>query len=364
MVTLFLKELRHRWVIHLLAVALLACIVSILVVQSSINKSAEEKINELSHNLGKSMLVVPKGTDLEQFYSMKYGNEVMPDDMDQKIKNSPLGEHVTMVEPRLYGNISVKGTNLILVGHKTETSSAPGNVDSAVVGGAAAQRLGLSRGDSLDVGDTTLNVSKILNPSPKGFDMALFVPLRTAQKILNRPGEINALYMGGCWCEMDVATFASQVENTLPGTMAITVEGMAKAQTEINATMKRYTVVIWAVGAVLGIGTIAFLILYLVYKGGRDIGLLLSIGLSPQVIAAKNTVVGVLTALLGAILGYLLSFPIMTWLGKAFLRIGLTPSWDYLAQFAVGSALAGLFTALVLSLYLTTLDPTTLLREE
>lgn len=364
MFMLFLKELRHRWVIHLLAVVLLGFIVSILVVQSSINKSAEEKINELSHQLGRSMLVVPKDTDLEDFYSMKYGDAVMPDDMGERIKSSSLGEHVSQVEPRLYGNITVRGADVVLVGYQADSPASPGGGIPAAVGSEAARSLGARIGDSLEVNGTRLTVTRVLDPPPKGYDMALFLPLGAAQRILGKPGKINALHMGGCWCEVDVPAFAAQVEGTLPGTMAITVEGMAKAQTEVNSIMEQYTVVIWAVGAVLGIGTIAFLILYIIYKGGRDIGLLLSIGLSPEKIAAKNTVVAVLTALFGAILGYLLSFPIMTWLGNAFLRVGLTPSWDYLAWFVFGSVIAGLFTALLLSLHMTGLDPTRLLREE
>ena len=146
--------------------------------------------------------------------------------------------------------------------------------------------------------------------------------------------------------------------------MAITVEGMAKAQTEINSIMERYTVIIWIVGSILSIGIIAMLLIYILYKEGKDMGLLLCIGFTPKTIVAKNTLIGAVTALLGAVGGGLLSLPAMDWIGKSMLRVGLFPSVEYFLQFAGGAVLAGFTTALLLSLYMVSLEPTRLLREE
>lgn len=365
MLRLFLKELAHRWVLHTLAVIMFALVVSVLIVQGSVNKSAETRINELSHQLGQSMLVVPDNTDLENFYAKRYGDAVMPEAIVHVIKNSPLGSHVSMVDPRLYGNIAVQGHDLILVGYQVEGPAFfGGNTAPAAVGAAAARTLDIKPGDTLRLGGTNLLVRQVLDPPPKGYDMAVYTPLPAAQQILGKTGSINALHMGGCWCEMDVPAFTRQVENTLPGTMAITVKGMAKAQTEINSIMERYTVVIWIAGSILGLGTIALLLIYIFYKEGRDIGLLLCIGFTPGKIVAKNTLIGILTAVFGVAGGSLLSLAAMDWLGTTILRVGLAPPVEYFVQFAAGSVLAGFLTALLLSLYMVSLEPTTLLREE
>jgi ABC-type lipoprotein release transport system permease subunit len=279
MLKLLLKEIRHRWMIHLLIVFLMAFIISILVIQSSVNSSAEEKINELSHKLGQSMLVVPQGTDLESFYTMHYGPEVMPDDYGDRIKASPAGKHARMIEPRLYGNITLKGADLIIVGQKIQSPRYENTgYEFMAIGSGVAKSLGLKTGDTLEIKGSPFRVVTIIDPPPKGYDMALFIPLNSAQRILDKPGKINALNMGGCWCKLDIPAFAAEVERTLPGTMAITVDGMAKAQIQINAVMERYSVVLWIVGTVLVIGSIVFLILYMIRKGEREIGLLLSIG--------------------------------------------------------------------------------------
>ena len=194
--------------------------------------------------------------------------------------------------------------------------------------------------------------------------MALFLTLGDAQRILHKPGQINALRMGGCWCSLDIAAFAADVEKTLPGTMAITVDGMAKAQIQINEMMERYSVVLWVVGTVLVIASIVFLILYMIRKGEREIGLLLSIGLSPGRIILKNIILSIVTAISGALLGHVLSVPLMSWFGKTFLRIGLAPSWDYLTHFVGAAVIIALIASSIPSWLVTRLDPTKLLREE
>jgi ABC-type lipoprotein release transport system permease subunit len=361
MVMLFLKEVRHRWVIHLLIVLLMAFVISILVIQSSINSSAEDKIKELTHELGRGMLVVPRGTDLESFYAMQYGPQVMPDDYGDRIKASPLGRHAGKIDPRLYGNITVKGTDLILVGYKGRKQA---NYETTIIGSGAAKSLGLKAGDSLDIKGSQFRVVRVMDPPPKGYDMAVFVPLNSAQRILNKPGKINALNMGGCWCKLDIPAYAASVEKELPGTMAITVDGLANAQIQINDIMKQYSVLLWTVGTILVIGSIVFLIIYMIRKGEREIGLLLSIGLSPGRIIIKNIVIAIVTAVAGALTGHLLSVPLMSWFGKAFMRVSLIPNWDYLEHFVIASFVVALLASAVPSWLVTRIDPTRLLREE
>jgi ABC-type lipoprotein release transport system permease subunit len=311
------------------------------------------------------MLVVPKGTDLEAFYRMQYGPETMPEDYDERINASPLGKHVSMLEPRLYGNVTVRGTDLVLVGQDIDLPT-PINPKGGfiLIGSGVARQFGLRAGDELQIEEIALQVLRVIDPPPKGFDMAIFAPLYLAQRILGKTGKINALHMGGCWCEMDVPAFAARVEATLPGTMSITVEGMARAQQEIIGIMEQYSVVIWTAGVVLAVGSIVFLMLYLIQKGEREIGILLSIGLLPGQIVIKNVVVALLTALAGSVLGYVLSAPLMIWFGKAFMNMGLAPEWENLPYFLAASMVVASGVAIIPSWYITRLDPTNLLREE
>jgi ABC-type antimicrobial peptide transport system permease subunit len=296
---------------------------------------------------------------------MNYGPEVMPEDYGDRIRSSSLGRHVKMVEPRLYGNITVQGTDLILVGQRIAIPQfGSDNENVMAVSSGAAQSLGISLNESLNIEGNSLRTVTIIDPSPKGMDMAIFVPLNVAQRILGKSGKINALHMGGCWCKLDVPAFAAEVEKILPGTMAITIDGMAKAQQEIIQVMEKYSAAVWVVGILLATGSIVFLILYTIYKGGREIGLLLSIGLSPVKIIIKNIIVSIITAISGALIGYLLSVPLMSYLGITFMKINLDLSWDLFPYFVTASLVIALMAASFPSWYVTRLDPAKLLREE
>lgn len=365
MIRFYLKEIKYRWVIHVLTLLVVSCVMSILVIQMSLNTSAENRINELSHRLGQNMLVVPEGTNLEKFYFMDYGPGDMPDDYGDRVKRSRLGEHVQLVDPRLYANIQLRGEDVILVGQRMDFENMGLAGDRfAAVGSGVAKKLGITTNQKISLNGESVYVIMVIDRPPKGMDMAVFVPLSTAQRITGKQGRINALYMGGCWCKLDIAGFAKEVEKMLPGTMAITKDGMAKAQTGIVKIMERYSIVIWTVCALIAVGSIVFLILYTLRKSLREIGLLLSIGLPPGYIVAKNIAVAVVTALTGTVIGYLLALPFMVVLGERFLRVRLDPSWDLLPGFLIVSGLVALVAALVPSWYSSRLDPAILLREE
>ena len=134
-----------------------------------------------------------------------------------------------------------------------------------MVGAEAARILGVKGGSPLRLGGSSFTVLQAADAPPDGLDRAVFMPLAAAQRVLGRLGEISALRLGGCWCRIDVATLAGQVERLLPGTRAVTVAGMIEAQKGSVATMQRYSGVLHATG----IGVVALVIASLVASQAR-----------------------------------------------------------------------------------------------
>jgi ABC-type antimicrobial peptide transport system permease subunit len=128
--------------------------------------------------------------------------------------------------------------------------------------------------------------------------------------------------------------------------------------------MERYSILLWIVGGILVIGSIIFLIFYMIRKGEREIGLLLSIGLSPKRIIIKNVLISIISTVTGVMFGHFLSLPLMSWFGKALMRVSLVPSWQYLPHFVSVSVAIALIASSLPSLLVTRMDPTKLLREE
>jgi ABC-type lipoprotein release transport system permease subunit len=192
----------------------------------------------------------------------------------------------------------------------------------------------------------------------------VYVALETAQKILDQRGGINAMRLAGCWCRLDVHTLAGQIQQHLPGTRAITVAGMLKAQTGSVAVMKRYSKVLHIVGLLLVCGIIIALVTVQVRRHRPEIGLLLAIGSAPRSIHWVFVIKAVLVGAIGAVLGYLLSVPLTARLGVWLLGTSLPLVQGQLLPLVGACVLVSAISAYLPARRAAGLDPTAVLREE
>ena len=364
---LYLEDLRHRWVECLLGAIVIAVVTSTLVLQRSVTASAGERVHELAHELGKNMLVVPADAEASEAYMLRYGDASMPDDYPERIHSSPLGRHIKMVQARLNANVEVQGVSLILVGESGRGDRSPATMSApplAELGAEAAGLLNARAGDQIDVRGTSLLITGVRTYPSDGFGMAVFTSLETAQQILDRPGQINSMRLGGCWCKLDVPGLASEVETLLPGTRAITVAGVLKAQKGTVATMERYSLALYLVGLLLVGGTVAALISSQVRRSMREIGLLLAVGASTGTVQGLLVVKAAVLGAAGGLLGYFAGIPLTTALGSRLLELPLEPpSGLWLPTLAL-CTLVSVAAASLPAWRASHLDPTQLLREE
>lgn len=359
---LFAGELRRRWAEILLGGLAIALVVATLVAQRTVTSSAESVVHDLAHRLGKNMLVLPASTDLEDFYAQRYGPGGLPDSTPSAILSSPLAAHIRAIEARLYGNAEVNGVAVIVVGQDLGWPSL-GGLEPVVLGAGAARALSLAPGHTLLMAGTTFNVLYVAEAPPDGLEMAVFMPLAAAQRVLGRPGEIGALRLGGCWCRIDVATLAGEVEKLLPGTRAITVAGMLKAQTGSVATMQRYSGVLNVAGAVLVGGLVAALVSSQIRRRVREIGLLAAIGAPPDNVARLFTWQAALAGAGGGLAGWSLAIPATRWLGTTILGEPVVVPAGLLLPSVALAAIVSFIAAYVPARRAAKLDPTVVLRE-
>jgi len=346
---------------------IIAAAVATLTVLRSVSAATESRVHDLAHRLGKNMLVVPAGTDLTQFYGLKYGDAVLPDSLPRQIRSSELGPHIHLQQARLYGNVEVAGVPLVLVGEQASGRDAavPGAVSgTAVLGAEAARRLGLGVGDALTIAGVALQVTAVTTSPPEGLDVGVFTALATAQQILGRPGAINALRLGGCWCRLDVPALAAKVERLFPGTRAITVAGVMKAQISAVAVVKRYSrllhtgaaFVIAAIAAALGAAQVR--------RQRQELGLLLAIGAQPLLVASLSVAAAAAMGAAGALVGHLLGGPLTAFYTARVIGVPLPVAAGGLWPVLGATVAVSMVGACVPALWASRLDPTTVLREE
>lgn len=359
---IFVGDLKRRWVEYALGATAVALVVAALVTHRAVTASAEASVHELAHRLGRNMLVVPADLDLSEFHAQRYGRQALPDSLPGTIRASHLAQHVQQIEARLYGHAQAGGRAVIVVGQDAGWP-ALGDREPAVLGPRAAEAFGVGAGGTFRLGDRVFSVLRVADAPPDGLDAAVFMPLAAAQRVLGRPGELSALRLAGCWCRMDVATLAAEVEKLTPGARAVTVAGMLKAQQGSVATMKRYSTVLHVTGIAVVALVVAGLAASQARRRARELGLLVAVGAPPRALALLFTLQAAVAGALGGAAGWILAGPLTERVGAALLGDALTPPPGLLLPAATLAAVVSALAAAIPAARAAALDPTVVLRE-
>jgi putative ABC transport system permease protein len=358
---LILAELRRHPLLHAAAALVVALLVAAVIVLRATSAHADRTVHDAAHALGKNMLVVPAVADRAAAYAHRH-HEGLPESHVGALRASSVAVHIRSLEARLYGELELDGRPMKLVGVEDRWPELPGAIPAAV-GAAAARRLGLGTGSTVPVGDRSLQVVAVVPAAPDGLDDAVLVPLRAAQELLGRRGEISALRLGGCWCSIDVASLGSEIERILPGTRAITVAGTLAAQQGSIAVVRRYGVLLQGGGALVA----AALALLIASARGRqragELALLSAIGAPPRQLAASFALQAALDGSAGALAGNLIALAVTPWATSKLLGSAASPSLDLLLTSVVAAGVLCATAALVPGILAAGRDPVVVLRE-
>jgi putative ABC transport system permease protein len=358
----FIGDLRRRWAEYALGAAAVALVVAALVTHRAVTASAEESVHELAHRLGRNMLVVPAATDLAAFHAQRYGPESLPDTFPDTIRTSHVAQHVQAIEARLYGNAEAGGRDVIVVGQDLSWPVL-GDVEPALLGPESARALGVGAGGTFRLGGQVFSVLQVADAPPDGLDAGVFMPLATAQRVLGRPGQLSALRLGGCWCRIDVATLAGEVEKLTPGARALTVAGVVKAQKGSVATMQRYSTVLHVTGIAVVALVIGALAASQARRRARELGLLVAVGAPPRTLALLFTLQAAIVGAAGGAAGWAIAAPLTRHMGAELLGSVLAPPAGLLLPAALMAALVSALAAFVPAARAAAIDPTVVLRE-
>jgi putative ABC transport system permease protein len=350
--------LRRRWPEHLLAIVVIAAVVAGLGALRATSAAAEAEVHDIAHRLGRNMLLLPADVEPTDFYAQRYQGG-LPDSAPDRIKASPAGRHVKSMEARLYGNLEVQGSPVIVVGQELGWPALPDGRLPVVAGAAVARSLGLQAGGTLAIGPERLAILEVADHPPDGLDTALFMPIAGAQRLLGRPGELSAIRLAGCWCSIDVKALGAQIESTLPGSRAITVASVLQAQQGTVEVVRRYGTALHLLAAALVAALVAGLAAAGARRRARELGLLTAIGVPPGGLGRLLVLEAALVGLAGGLFGWLGSAPAAGWLVGAAASAVPSPSPSLVLGAAVLSAAAAALPAL----RATARDPAFALRE-
>lgn len=264
---LIIREVGHRKLNFALAslsiLVAVACLVSMLTILRGYDLRTEEMLaakqqeveergkklkddyRKITKGLGFNILILPQGQNLGDIYADGYASKYMPEDYVTRLAESE-AMTVNHLLPTLEQKITwpEQKRTILLVGTRGEVPFvnrkmkkplldpvAPGEI---VFGYELANQLGLAKGDEITLLGDKFTVANTYKQRGNKDDITAWVSLKKAQELLDKEGQINAIWALECNCETveRLAEIRDEIAAILPQTQVIEMYTKATARAE------------------------------------------------------------------------------------------------------------------------------------
>jgi ABC-type antimicrobial peptide transport system permease subunit len=199
----------------------------------------------------------------------------------------------------------------------------------AILNESYASREDLGLGDTITLGGKKFTVVGIAETPLGGQSSDVYVKLSQLQKLSDRVGRVNTVYVRA-ESSSDVAAVSAAIENTVEGSSVTTAEDLADRVSGSLVDAKNLAASLGSALSVMGLLS-AFLIASLltlssVTKRVRELGTLKALGWSQRLVVRQVTGESLLQGLLGGALGVLIGVACAAAIGAAGLSLDATVS--------------------------------------
>jgi ABC-type lipoprotein release transport system permease subunit len=376
-------------------------------------KKNEDETRKNMKNLGFNILILPKDLNLADLYADDFASKYMPESYVMKLADAKDIVSINHLLPSLTQKLAwpeQHDRTIILIGVRGEVPFKeramkkplinPVPKGFAVLGYELWATLGLSKGDKITLLGEKLEVQDCYAARGSKDDITIWIDLATAQRLLDKPAQINAILALECRCAADRLEIIRQdIARVLPDTQVIEkgtkatvraeqrarakkhVEDVQKARerengaalaaeestrTELRTERESFAAALIPLAVIASAVLIAILAFLNVRERRSEIGILRAIGLGAgkvlQVVVARALLVG----LAGAAIGFPIGHFIATIRGDSEAAVGLggalfDPTLLILAL--VISPLVAMIASWVPALIASQQDPADVLRE-
>jgi len=378
---LILQELWHRRVNALLSLAGATVTVGLLVAFHVLAQASQRETVRVTRDMGFNVRIIPRETDLDRFWTDGYADQTMPEEAVRRLASY---QNVFFAYNHLVATLQqpfeLQGRRVLLTGLAPTVTAPeqrkqpmgyriePGTV---IVGAQVAQRLGLKKGDTLKLGESSLKVDRCLVEAGTAEDVTIYGALADVQRVLKLPGRINEIKAIDCLCltaaEDPLSVLRAELEKALPEARVIQLRALADARAKQRQTSTRYFNVVTPMLLVACAAWVGLLAVQNVRERRVEIGLLRALGHTSTRIAGlflgKAALIGLLSAAAGYGAGLALAlqvgpqvFPVTA----GAIKPELAPLWQALVAAPAFTALASFIPTMLA----VTLDPAVALRED
>jgi putative ABC transport system permease protein len=375
--------------------------VTALVSVHTVTVHSEKAVARELDSLGANVLILPRGVNLQDYYSADMHGETLPEELVTRLALSNL-EGVDNLSPKLCVPAGLRGRTVTLtgilprsefqakaawqgagifsrptgcgaVGVPTNAPPDPRTLtrkrvietlgdSETLVGSDVASRCGLKEGDSVELLGEKFTVLAVLPETGTVDDGRVFAHLHTVQRISGKGEVVNVIEVVGC-CKQIAAGLVEKLAETLPEARIVTIAQVVKAQQGVNDLMGKITLSFLGILLAVGGAATATAMFGNVRERRKEIGTLMALGAPPGLVLRLFLGKAAVLGLAGGIGGYLLGTGLAAWLGPRLAGVPVRP----IPALALASTAVALAVAL-LATYLPArraarLDPCSCLRE-
>ncbi|UCD96418.1 MAG: ABC transporter permease [Candidatus Bathyarchaeota archaeon] len=332
--TLVLKNFSRKKTRLIMSSTGLMLAIALIMSTFTVSSSLQLQIGEEIEKYGPNIVVTPKSESI----SVPYGNVIVgdvriPESTVQKIYGIPNNANLRIVSPKIYGQVDYQNSSLFVVGMISEQEaeskkwwsiqgSLPQN-DSreALVGSEVKQGFELQLGSTIEVNGFTFIIKGLLGETGSIDDYSFFLPLHTAQELLNLSGVLSVIDISALCNTCPVEVMSQQIMDAVHGVKATPIKQAVETRISALEETANFSLLLSSIILVAGCAGIINTMLASVHERIREIGILMSLGADDlhlfRIFILESLLLGTIGGLIGSILGLALS----TIIGPLFMNV-------------------------------------------
>ena len=354
-----------------------------------------DRVSRELRSLGANLMVTPKAQSLPveiggiSYRPVSTTQDFIPEDQVQKIKSTFWQLNITGFAPSLRASASLDGRNVPVEGvwfrrrfrgadgsmleaglrtvngewkvdgHWIDDRDRNDSALEAMVGGAVARRLSVKPGDTLQLFGQPFSVAGIITTGGDEEDQ-IFVRLEVLQRLVNRPGQVDAVQVGALtkpedefarkdptkmtpkeydrwYCTPYISSIAHQIEEVLPMAVARPIWRVADNEGKVLGKIRGLMLLI-TLAALASAGlTVWSVMATTVLERRGEIAIMQATGATNGLVAALFSTEVALEGAAGGLIGSWVGLLMAGWVGRAVFQTSLeTPAM--LGPVVVGAA--------------------------
>ncbi len=322
LVHISIGNLKRRKAKAFLLVAGLSIGVAMVVAMFGITHRMQADVERKLDEYGANIIIVPKAENLSLAYGgvsvtdASYDVEELGEKDAEMIKTIKDSRNVSAVAPKLIGAHKIRDLSYLIVGVDFPSELRikrwwqlsgrdPEGAYDIVLGKRASETLRIQTGESLMIDNTNYKVAAVLEENASQDDIALFMDIREARRLLNKDGKTSMIEVSALCSECPIEDIVAQISEKLPHAKVTPVRQAMTLRMQTVDQIMKFSIAVSIVVLVIGAFIVFISMLSAVSERTKEIGVLRAIGYRKSHILKTILIEAFIVSICAGLIGWL-----------------------------------------------------------